>query len=210
MSRSTSLKYAVRHALLIGAGVAGAGFGSVHAADDAIQEIIVTGSRISVPNLQSISPVTAIGAEDIAATGKIRVEDILNQLPQAFAAQGSTLSNGATGTATVDLRGLGAKRTLVLINGRRLMPGNPDNSPNNPSSGAADLNQIPKQLIERVEVLTGGASSVYGADAVGGVVNFIMNTRFEGVKVEANYTFNHHENDHRTASAFECGSMHRW
>ena len=148
--------------------------------------------------MTSISPVTAIAAEDIAATGKMRVEDIINQLPQAMAAQGSTISNGSTGTATVDLRGLNAKRTLVLINGRRLMPGNPDTAPG-VNSGAPDLNQIPKALIERVEVLTGGASSVYGADAVAGVVNFILNTRFEGVKVEGNYSFYSHENDNPAA-----------
>ena len=168
------------------------------AQDSTIQEVVVTGSRISTPNMTSISPVTAIAAEDIAATGKMRVEDIINQLPQAMAAQGSTISNGSTGTATVDLRGLNAKRTLVLINGRRLMPGNPDTAPG-VNSGAPDLNQIPKALIERVEVLTGGASSVYGADAVAGVVNFILNTRFEGVKVEGNYSFYSHENDNPAA-----------
>ena len=166
--------------------------------DSTIQEVVVTGSRISTPNMTSISPVTAIAAEDIAATGKMRVEDIINQLPQAMAAQGSTISNGSTGTATVDLRGLNAKRTLVLINGRRLMPGNPDTAPG-VNSGAPDLNQIPKALIERVEVLTGGASSVYGADAVAGVVNFILNTRFEGMKVEGNYSFYSHENDNAAA-----------
>lgn len=191
------IKYAVRCALFAAAAVA-AGT-QVQAADETtIQEVVVTGSRIASPNMTSISPVTAISREDIAATGKVRVEDILNQLPQAMAAQGSMLSNGSTGIATVDLRGLNAKRTLVLINGRRLMPGNPDSGPNN-NAGAADLNQIPRTLIERVEVLTGGASSVYGADAIGGVVNFIMNTRFQGVKVEANYTFNNHKNDNAVA-----------
>ncbi|MGH8178527.1 MAG: TonB-dependent receptor domain-containing protein [Steroidobacter sp.] len=194
---STSLRRAVRCALIFNA-VAAVGVASAQTPDESIQEVVVTGSRISSPNMTSISPVTAIGAEDIASTGKVRIEDIINQLPQAMAAQGSTISNGTTGTATVDLRGLNAKRTLVLINGRRLMPGNPDSAPA-ANSGASDLNQIPRALIERVEVLTGGASSVYGADAVGGVVNFIMNTRFEGVKVEANYSFNDHENDNPAA-----------
>jgi iron complex outermembrane recepter protein len=190
---SAPLRRAVRSALIVHA-IAVAGVAYAQTPDQTIQEVLVTGSRISTPNMTSISPVTAIAAEDIAATGKVRVEDILNQLPQAMAAQGSTISNGSTGTATVDLRGLNAKRTLVLINGRRLMPGNPDSAPA-ANSGASDLNQIPRALIERVEVLTGGASSVYGADAVAGVVNFIMNTRFEGVKVEATYSFNSHEND---------------
>ena len=181
--QNSSFQRAVRYALFAGAARPRA-LSVAQAQDQTIQEVVVTGSRISTPNMTSISPVTAIGAEDIAATGKVRVEDIINQLPQAMAAQGSTISNGSTGTATVDLRGLNAKRTLVLINGRRLMPGNPDTAPG-VNSGAPDLNQIPKALIERVEVLTGGASSVYGADAVAGVVNFILNTRFEGVKVEA-------------------------
>ena len=198
MFTSYRIRRAVRCALLTGAASVAGGVLTAQAADETIQEVVVTGSRISTPNMTSISPVTAIGADDIAATGKVRVEDILNQLPQAMAAQGSTISNGSTGTATVDLRGLNAKRTLVLINGRRLMPGNPDSAPA-ANSGAADLNQIPRTLIERVEVLTGGASSVYGADAIGGVVNFIMNTRFEGVKVDATYSFYNHENDNPVA-----------
>jgi iron complex outermembrane receptor protein len=193
---SVSIRRAVQRALCVGA-AAVVGTPAL-AQDQTIQEVVVTGSRISIPNMTSISPVTAIGADDIAATGKVRVEDIINQLPQAMAAQGSTISNGASGVATVNLRGLGAKRTLVLINGRRMMPGNPDTAPG-PNAAAADLNQIPRALIERVEVLTGGASSVYGADAVAGVVNFIMNTRFEGVKVDANYTFNNHDNDNNAA-----------
>lgn len=193
---NTAIGRAVRGVL--SASVAAFAAPSVMAADAPIQEVVVTGSRISSPNMTSISPVTAISSEDIQVTGKVRVEDIINQLPQAMAAQGSTISNGSTGTATVDLRGLNAKRTLVLINGRRLMPGNPDSAPG-VNSGAPDLNQIPRALIERVEVLTGGASSVYGADAVAGVVNFIMNTRFEGVSVEANYSFNQHKNDNRAA-----------
>jgi iron complex outermembrane recepter protein len=206
MKTRNSIRGAVRRALLLGTAAASATALPGHAADETIQEVIVTGSRISVPNLQSISPVTAISAEDISATGKVRVEDILNQMPQAFAAQGSTISNGSNGTATVDLRGLGAKRTLVLVNGRRMMPGNPDNSANYNGAGAADLNQIPKMLIERVEVLTGGASSVYGADAVGGVVNFILSTRFEGVKVEANYNFYQHENDNAVVDAVSAAN----
>ncbi|MDY0067506.1 MAG: TonB-dependent receptor [Steroidobacteraceae bacterium] len=199
MSTSKSVRRAVRYALLSGAVATGVISTPTQAQDsESIQEVVVTGSRIRVPNLESISPVTAISEEDIQMTGKVRVEDIVNQLPQAFAAQGSSVSNGATGTATVDLRGLGAKRTLVLVNGRRLMSGTPSSFPDN-SAGAADLNMIPASLIDRVEVLTGGASSVYGADAVAGVVNFIMNTRFEGVRVDANYSFYNHENDNSVA-----------
>src|SRR5580658_4337206 len=145
--------------------------------EPALAEVVVTGSRIAAPNQVSISPVTFVSAADIQTTGVTRVEDMLNQLPQVFAAQGSTASNGSDGTATVDLRGLGAKRTLVLVNGDRLGPGDPT------SGAAADINIIPTALIDSVEVLTGGASSVYGADAVGGVVNFKLNDHFEGVKL---------------------------
>jgi len=142
--------------------------------------------------------VTAISGDDLAASGKVRVEDIINQLPQAFAAQGSSISNASDGTASVNLRGLGSVRTLVLVNGRRLMPGDPD------GGSAADLNFIPSALVRRVEVLTGGASSVYGADAVAGVVNFIMDDQFEGVKAEANFGYNTHHNDNPVGDVVEA------
>jgi len=159
---------------------------------DEISEVVVTGTRIPSPNLESVSPVTAVSAAEIKATGVTRVEDMINSLPQAFAAQGAALSNGSTGTATINLRGLGATRTQVLIDGRRLMPGTPNTSG---GSLAADINFIPSALIERVDVLTGGASAVYGADAVGGVVNFIMSKNFEGVRIDAQYGLYQHEND---------------
>jgi iron complex outermembrane recepter protein len=157
-------------------------------AQDAVEGVVVTGSRIRRPNLVTTSPVTQMTGEDVDVAGTTRVEDLVNELPQAFAAQGSNVSNGATGTATVDLRGLGCDRTLVLIDGKRLPYGSPLDS-------CADLNQIPAQLIERVEVLTGGASAVYGSDAVAGVVNFIMQRDFEGVQVDAQYSFFQHNND---------------
>ena len=152
--------------------------------------IVVTGTRIANPNLKSVAPITTITALDLKAAGTSRTEDILNQLPQVFASQSSTLSNGASGTAEVDLRGLGPKRTLVLINGRRLMAGDP--SPT--SSSAADLNFIPSSLIKRVDVLTGGASATYGADAVAGVVNFIIDKDFSGFKIDVNDGLYQHNN----------------
>lgn len=151
-------------------------------------EIVVTGSRIQAANLVSTSPVTQVSAEELDLRGIVRVEDMINTLPQAFAAQGSAISNGSTGTATVNLRGLGAARTLVLVNGRRLPFGSPLAVP-------ADLNQIPSALVERVEVLTGGASAVYGSDAISGVVNFIMMDDFEGVRIDTQYSFYQHKND---------------
>src|SRR4051812_21181634 len=150
--------------------------------------IVVTGSRIPQPNLTSTSPGTGGKSQEIRPSGTTRTEDVINALPQVTASQAGNLSNGSTGTATVNLRNLGVTRTLVLINGRRLQPGDP-------ISSAADLNAVPATLIERVDVLTGGASSVYGADAVAGVVNFIMNTNFEGIRLDGQYSFFQHDNN---------------
>lgn len=158
---------------------------------DEIAEVVVTGTRIPSPNLESVSPVTTVGSQDVMLRGVTRTEDLVNQLPQVFAAQGSAISNGSTGTATVDLRGLGANRTLVLIDGRRLHIGTPSAPPGNT---APDLNFIPATLIDRVEVVTGGASAVYGADAVAGVVNFIMQKNFEGVRLDAQVSTYQHTN----------------
>ena len=179
MSTSTSIRHAVRYALLTGAAAAAAG--PAYAADQTIQEVVVTGSRIAQPNLETTSPVTQVTSEDVITQGVTKIEDLVNQLPQAFAAQNGTVSNGATGTATVNLRGLGSSRTLVLVDGRRMPYGGVTNS-------AADLNQIPTALVERVEVLTGGASAVYGSDAIAGVVNFIMKKDFEGVQIDGQYS----------------------
>lgn len=139
---------------------------------EAEETIVVTGSRIPQANLESAAPITVVSSEDIKLQGTTRVEDMLNSLPSVFASQSSTAANGADGTATVDLRGLGTTRTLALVNGRRLLPGDPS-----PGSGsAADINMIPAALLKNVQVLTGGASATYGADAVAGVVNFVMDT----------------------------------
>src|ERR1700761_8488623 len=159
------------------------------ASNGEVSEIVVTGTRIPSPNLTSIAPVTTVGSAEIKAQGVTRIEDITNSLPQVFAGQGSMISNASTGAATVDLRGLGASRTLVLIDGRRVMPGDPS------SASAADLNFIPAALVERVDVLPGGASATYGADAVAGVVNFIMLKNFEGVRIDAQYSGYQHTND---------------
>ena len=161
------------------------------------ERIEVTGTRIPSPNIESTSPVAVVTAADIKLEGATRIEDMLNSLPQVFADFGATISNGATGTATVNLRNLGATRTLVLMNGRRLPIGSPAPFTAN---YAPDLNQIPTPLIQRVEVLTGGASAIYGSDAVAGVVNFIMRDNFEGVQGEVNYSFYNHKQSNSLAS----------
>src|SRR5512146_2853789 len=207
MSKNTLLRKAIRLALANAAAASVALPVAAAAADQAgptpppnattpapampaLQEVVVTGSRIVQPGLKSISPVTAISAKEIASQGTTSIEDVLNNLPQVVADQGSMASNGASGTSSVNLRGLGPQRTLVLINGRRLMPGDATNNAIGASS--ADLNNIPTALVERVDVLTGGASAVYGADAVAGVVNFVMNDHFQGFEINANASGNWH------------------
>src|SRR6202790_3645443 len=165
------------------------------APEPGLEEVVVTGSRITSPTLTAISPITRVDAGYIGSTNLTRVEDILNNLPMVFAGQNSTVSNGATGTASVNLRGLGAQRTLVLVNGRRLGPGQ------GTGTNVSDLNEVPAALIERVDILTGGASSVYGADAVAGVVNFVLNTHFEGIKVDSSYSYFNHSNNNSVGQA---------
>lgn len=155
-----------------------------------LEEVIVTGSRITRANLVSASPVTQVDAQEFLLTGTTRVEDLVKNLPQVYSYSNGSQQNGATGTATLNLRNLGDERTLVLINGRRLPAGSPV------SGGVgADINQIPGALIKNVEVLTGGASATYGSDAVAGVVNFIMIDDFEGVKLDYQYSGYQHDND---------------
>jgi outer membrane receptor protein involved in Fe transport len=196
---NTKLQYAVRAVL---AAAAASAVAPVHAQtaapavanDTALQEVVVTGSRLAIsPNDVSISPVTSLDSLDIQKSGLVRTEDLLNNLPQVVAEQSGGTSISANGTATVSLRGLGSQRTLVLVNGTRMAPGA---GLGVTTTSSADINQIPAELIQRVDVLTGGASAVYGADAVAGVVNFVLNTHFEGVRVDANYGFGRYSNNH--------------
>jgi len=142
-------------------------------------EIVVTGSRISKKDFTSNSPVATIDAVQFERTGVINTEELLNALPQTIPGLTRTSNNPGNGTATIDLRGLGSNRTLILVNGRRAMP--------NGSGGVVDINTIAPSMIERTEVLTGGASSVYGADAISGVVNFILKDDFEGMEANIGY-----------------------
>ncbi|MDP2325284.1 MAG: TonB-dependent receptor [Gammaproteobacteria bacterium] len=143
-----------------------------YAADD---EIIVTGSRIANKDYDSISPISTVSSDVIESTGRTNIEQVLNTLPQVVPGLSATSNNPSDGTATVDLRGIGPSRTLVLINGRRVNPST--------NEGVVDLNNIPTRLIERVEVVTGGASAVYGSDALAGVVNFVLKDDYEGFEV---------------------------
>jgi iron complex outermembrane recepter protein len=146
----------------------------------ALQTIEITGTRIRVPNLTSQSPITTLSDTEVLDEGATNIENVVNELPQVHSpAQNDNMANNATGVANVALRGLGPTRTLILIDGRRLGPGDPQS----PDGAAADVNFIPAALVSGVDVLTGGASAVYGSDAVAGVVNFHLLRNFQGVKV---------------------------
>ena len=155
-------------------------------ADD-VEEVIVTGTRLKVDGFEAVSPVTVVTADNIKRTGQTRIEDVLNQMPQIETANSSFEPSGETGTASLDLRGLGGSRTLTLLNGKRMQPGSI-------WSEDSDVGQIPVQLLERVDVLTGGASAVYGSDAVAGVVNFITR-KVNGVEVSVSTGGYRHDND---------------
>lgn len=195
MKSNTRLRRAVKLALLSGATTVGMGtlstaFAQDGASDERLEEITVTGSRIQKTNLVTASPVVQLDSEQLEFSGATRVEDVLGSMPQVYLDQSSGQSIESTGTATMQLRNLGNSRTLVLVNGKRL----PIHSPSSSTSGP-DLNFIPMQLVNRVEVLTGGASSTYGSDAVAGVVNFIMMDNFEGVKLDYQVAGYRHDND---------------
>ena len=138
-------------------------------------EIIVTGSRIARSGFDASTPVAVIGAADVTLSGTVNIENLLEAQPQFVASQeGGSTSNTLNGQANVNLRGFGATRNLVLVNGRRFAIYGPDQ--------VTDLNTIPTSLIARTEVVTGGSSAVYGSDAITGVVNFILRTDFNGVE----------------------------
>lgn len=172
----------------------------LHAQDTAepIQEVIVTGSRIAAPNLTSTSPIQVVSTKEIQQAGHTDAIEVLNQLPQTLVNSATDFSNTSNslstpgGLTTANLRGLGPQRTLVLVNGRRLGTADANTSNPNPS---ADLDQIPVPLIERVDVVTGGASAVYGSDAIAGVVNFVLKDDFEGVEIDAQYGVFQRSND---------------
>ena len=143
-------------------------------------DVVVTGSRIRSPNLESASPITVVTGAQLFETGKVSVGDVLNELPQlapTFSQANSTRFLGTRGLNLLDLRGLGTQRTLVLVNGRRHVGQDILNN-----GVSVDINTIPSDLIERIDVLTGGAGAVYGSDAIAGVVNFVLKDDFDGLQ----------------------------
>jgi outer membrane receptor protein involved in Fe transport len=149
--------------------------------DNSEASILVTGSRIRRPNLESTVPITSVSGEQFFQQGQTNVGDTLNDLPQlrsTFAQQNPGLGIGIAGLNLLDLRGLGTQRTLVLVNGRRHVPADILNN-----AVSVDVNSIPNDLIERVDIVTGGNSAIYGSDAIAGVVNFVLRRDFNGFQV---------------------------
>ena len=144
-----------------------------------VEEVVVTGTRIHRRDFSSPSPLTTIDREDIEFSGQPTLEEYMNQMPQLQPVSGRGLNNGSDGTTKLDLRAMGPGRTLTMLNGRRLAPSG--------VGSAIDVNNLPSVLVDRVEIITGGASTVYGSDAIAGVVNFITRNDFEGLSFEGGY-----------------------
>lgn len=181
---SYSVRSAVRKALLVGAFATAASHGPVALSQEdgeVLEEVVVTGSRLlRNRDLVAVSPVQTVDMEDIQFSGNVTLEDTINQFPQLNPDNTGTVNqSGGTGVLSADLRGLGAVRTLVLVDGRRFVPGD--------VNGLVDLATVPDMLIERVEIMTGGASAVYGSDAIAGAVNFILRDDFEGAEIRYQY-----------------------
>lgn len=162
------------------------------------EEVVVTGTRIKSANLVSTSPVTTVSSEDFQLKGFSTVENLLRDLPQTAPGQTPVTNNGGNGTASVNLRNQGSRRTLVLMNGRRLAAFSP--------TGVVDINSVPSALIKRVDVVTGGASAVYGSDAMAGVVNFILKDDFEGIELDTGYSFSGHGDGEATDVSLTVGT----
>ncbi len=143
------------------------------------EAIVITGSRIARPNLEQSSPVSVVDSQEISFQQPVSAEDFIRDLPGSSPSIGPQTNNGSDGSARANLRNLGSNRNLVLLNARRITPRGTD--------AVVDLNVIPIALIERVDVFTGGASTVYGADAVAGVLNFVTRRDFAGIDISANY-----------------------
>jgi outer membrane receptor protein involved in Fe transport len=149
-------------------------------AEAATEVVVVTGTRITAPGVQSASPITSIGAAELLLTQVAEPEKLLRSLPSTIPGDGENVNNGTAGVTTVNLRGLGAGRNLVLMDGKRMTPYN--------INGIVDVSTVPQAMLERIDILTGGASTVYGSDAMSGVINFVLKRDFEGVELDVKRT----------------------
>jgi outer membrane receptor protein involved in Fe transport len=170
---------------------------------DAVQKVQITGSRLLSPSAESPTPLQILSSADIAASGAVNLQDLLQKNPTigtpSLSRTNSNFLTSGGGVSTVNLRNLGDSRTLVLVNGRRFVSGVPGDT-------AVDLNTIPIDFIERVELMTGGASATYGSDAVAGVVNIILKRNFEGVTIDASTGRSDHGDDFKKKLAITFGT----
>ena len=176
MSKSKLMGRLLQSTILVGA-VAGAA--PAFAQTDEGDTIVVTGTLIRRQDIEAPSPVSSVSAAELKVVNTVNTEDFLNTLPQAIPGFDASSNNPGDGVATANLRGIGAVRTLVLVEGRRFVPYD--------GGGIVDLNQIPAALIERTDVVTGGASALYGSDAMAGVVNFALRDEFQGFEIDSSY-----------------------
>jgi outer membrane receptor protein involved in Fe transport len=181
MMKETTLSRSVRMICVTGLALGMQAAHAQEAASEPIQKVQITGSRISSPNADSASPLQILSSADIAASGAVNLQELMQKNPTmgtpTLSRTNSNFLTSGGGVSTVNLRNLDDARTLVLVNGRRFVSGVPGDT-------AVDLNTIPIDFIERVELLTGGASATYGSDAVAGVVNIILKRNFNGILID--------------------------
>ncbi|WP_133406421.1 TonB-dependent receptor [Parashewanella tropica] len=203
MSSNSVLAKSVRLALIAGASTGAFTASNVMAEESSakVERIEVTGSRIKRTDMETASPVTTIDASAISATGATSIDDVLQKMTAAGGAMtNSGINNGSGGNSRINLRGLGSNRTLILVNGRRMIAS---------GTGAAstvDLNTIPVSMIQRVEILKDGASAIYGTDAIAGVVNIILKRDFDGLELNAQTGLSGHDDANETSIDFTLGN----
>ncbi|MDQ9092134.1 TonB-dependent receptor [Pseudoalteromonas haloplanktis] len=203
-TKNRAFKYSALSIALSGSLLTGVSLNLTAAEDEvkSVERIQVTGSRIRSAEAMSSAPIQVVDSAAIDSSGSLNIQDLLLENPAfgspAISRTNSNFNTSSAGVATVDLRNLGSERTLVLVNGRRYVSGIP-------GSSAVDLNSIPSQFIERVEIMTGGASSVYGSDAVAGVVNFVLKDDFEGIEFEGQFGESKEGDDQSRQFSFTSG-----
>jgi len=209
MYSNSKIAKAVRVAMIFGAGatmaVSTTAFSAEEESAASVERIQVTGSRIKRTDVEGAAPVTTITSDDILKMGVTNVGDMLQNLTSsAGAALNTAVNNGGDGSITFSLRGLGSQRTLVLVNGRRMVKGG--NGPGSGNTSAVDLRTIPVASIKRVEVLKDGASAVYGSDGIAGVVNIITKTDYEGAELKVNYGITGEDDGRQNQIDFTAGA----
>lgn len=198
----TNRNKGLRNALLAGTIISSVAFAAPAFAQSAAagdtEVVVVTGTRISTPGVRSASPIQTIGGAELKLQQTTETEKILRSLPSTIPGDGENVNNGTAGVTSVNMRGLGANRNLVLMDGKRMVPYN--------FNGIVDVSTIPTAMLERVDLLTGGASTVYGSDAMSGVVNFILRKNFQGVELDMKESFTGVNDGHVTSVSLALGA----